>query len=345
MKANVIRQLITDAFAQEKCKAICHKSNSARNFTRFIGKMVKGKRLSDKQVQHIEKYLSDNTGDAVCLNVKKEKFSVVVPRSDFIPLTLENALARADISKMDLPVILGENEDGSVLAIDLKKVQSLLVIGNDENEKRKMLASIKRTLLNGNGNVEVCLFTVSLTSGDVYCNDRKLQEIASRWFSDNPLDGFMEFYNWLSDSELKRRWNIMKDYGAYDTMEYEFLTGKKLPYFVFVFDGIERIAEAEELETFIRITRNACMYSRLYVGIHAIVFQNANNKYGDCFPVDILAKQLPVRIGFKSSEDVGRRLFKIKETAYLKYPGEAIFYNSTNKQRIRLQTPTLAPQE
>ena len=59
MKTSEIRQLITDAFALEKCKAIFHKSNSARNFTRFIGEIVKGKRFSDKQEQHIEKYLSD----------------------------------------------------------------------------------------------------------------------------------------------------------------------------------------------------------------------------------------------------------------------------------------------
>ena len=199
--------------------------------------------------------------------------------------------------------------------------------------------------MHDNGNVEVCLFTVSLTSGDVYCNDRKLQEIASGWFKDNTLDGFMEFYKWLSGSELRRRWNIMEDYGVFDTMDYEFLTDRKLPCFVFVVDGIERIAEAEQLKIFIRITRNACVFSGLHVGIHAVVFQNADNRYGDRFPVDILAKQLPVRIGFKSSEEVGRRLFRTKETAYLKYPGEAMFYNLTDKQLLRLQTPALSSQE
>ena len=345
MKTSEIRQLITDAFALEKCKAIFHKSNSARNFTRFIGEIVKGKRFSDKQEQHIEKYLSDKIGETVCLNMKRKKFSIVVPRPGFIPLTSEEALTRADISKMDLPIILGGNEDGSVLAIDLKEIQSLLVVGNDENDKRNMLASIKRTLLQNKGKVEVCLFTVSLTSGDVYCNDKKFLEIASRWFKNNIFDGLMEVYEWLAGSEVKRRWDIMEDYGTGDTMEYELLTGKKLPYFVFVIDGIERIAEAEELETFITIARIIYMYSEIHVGIQLIIFQNANNKYGDRFPVDILAKYLPVRLGFKSSEDVGRRLFKTTETAYLKYPGEAIFYNSTNKQLLRLQTPTLPHQE
>lgn len=128
METSVIRQLISDAFALEKCKAICRESNSARNFTRFTGEIAKGKRLSDKQVQRIEKYLSDNTGEAVCLNVKKEKFSIVVPKTDFHPLTLEDALTRGDISKMDLPIILGENEEGAVLAVDLKKIRSLLLL-------------------------------------------------------------------------------------------------------------------------------------------------------------------------------------------------------------------------
>lgn len=345
MKTSEIRQLISEAFAREKCGATYHKSNSARNFTRLTGEIEKGKRLSGKQVQRIEKYLSDNTGETVCLNVKEKKFSIVVPKSDFRPLTLEDALTRVDISKMDLPIILGENEDGSVQAVDLKKIRSFLVIGNDENDKRNMLASIKRSLLQDNGNVEVCLFTVSLSSGDIYCNNRKFQEIASGWFNDNTLDGFMAFYTWLAESELRRRWNIMKDYDVLDTMEYEVLTGKKLPCFVFVLDGIDKIAEAERLKIFKRITRNACTFSGIYVGIHAIVFQNVNNNYEDRFPVDTLAKQLPVRIGFKSSEDVGRCLFKTKETAYLKYPGEAIFYNSTNKRQFRLQIPTLPHQE
>ena len=207
-----------------------------------------------------------------------------------------------------------------------------------------MLASIKRTLLQDNGNVEVCLFTVSLTSGDVYCNDKKFQEIASGWFNDNILDGFKKFCEWLTGPEIFRRWNIMEDYDVHDTMLYEHLTGKKLPCFVFVLDGIEKIAESEQLKTFKINIRTACICSGIYVGIHAIVFQNATNDYGDLFPVDTLAKQLPVRVGFKSSEDVGRCLFKTKETAYLKYPGEAIFYDSKNKQRLRLQTPTLPPQ-
>ena len=189
------------------------------------------------------------------------------------------------------------------------------------------------------------MFTVSLTSGDVYCNDRKFLEIASGWFKNNILDGFMKVYEWLAGSEVKRRWDIMEDYGATDPLEYELLTGNKWPYFVFVIVDIERIAEAEELETFIRIALIICMYSEISVGIQVIVFQKANNKYGARFPVDILAKYLPVRLGFKSSEDVGRRLFKTTETAYLKYPGEAIFYNSTDKQLLRLQTPTLLHQE
>ena len=345
MKKKIIKSLIIKAFNFYGLDVTCNKVVSARNFTRLTGEIEKGKRLSDKQIHRIEKYLSDNTGETVCLNVKKEKFSIVVPKADFKPLTLEDALTRADISRMDLPIILGENGDGSVLAVDLKKIGSLLVVGNDENGKRNMLASIKRTLLQDNGNVEVCLFTVSLTSGDVYCNDRKFQEIASGWFKDNTLDGFMEFYTWLAESEIRRRWNIMEDYDAFDTMEYEAFTGKKLPCFVFVLGGIEKIAEAEQLKIFKRITRNACIFSGISVGIHAIVFQKANNNYGDLFPVDILAKQLPVRIGFKSSEAVGRRLFKTKETAYLKYPGEAIFYNSKNKRRFRLQMPTLPHQE
>ena len=83
----------------------------------------------------------------------------------------------------------------------------------------------------------------------------------------------------------------MEDYGAFDTMDYESLTGKKLPCFVFVIDGIERIAEAEQLKIFIRITRNACVFSGLHVGIHAVVFQNADNRI--VFRVYILQK-LPV---------------------------------------------------
>ena len=62
MKTIAIRQLITDVFALEKCKAICHKSNSARNFTRFIGEIVKGKRLFDKHYFKIRHYNGTGAG-------------------------------------------------------------------------------------------------------------------------------------------------------------------------------------------------------------------------------------------------------------------------------------------
>lgn len=207
MKRDIIKAIIVEAFTKEKFEVTCNACIHARNFMRYTGKVKNCTKLFGKRLQRVEGYLSDKMSEKIFLNVNNGRFFIDISNATFSLLSLEDALARADISEMDLPVIIGEECDGSIFAIDLAKASNLLVFGDDEFSKTNILKSFKRTLLRNNSQVEICLFDIDLSTGDVYCNDSEFQKFASKkWFKEKILTSCWTFINGFLKMNLCVEW-------------------------------------------------------------------------------------------------------------------------------------------
>lgn len=344
MEQVVINTMVVNAFASEEfeIETIYHYFQ-ARNYGIYGSRIINCTKKFGKRLSRVEMELSGKIGRKVFLdvNVRNGIFTLVILNASFSSLSFEDASARADISEMNLPVILGEEENDSVFVIDLARISNLLVVKDHEHGKHDMLQLLERTLVRENSRTEVCMFGVNLITEGIYCNNSEFHEFALKsFFKGKLIDGLLDFYIWLLN-EFHRRLHVVEDAGAFDGRSYKLFTGKTLPYFVLILEGVEKIAQSEQAKKLIRMTHNLCVVGGFGIGIHSIILQNFNGETGDKnFSVDTLAKGIPARLVFKLPENAERRLFETKRTAYMGYSGEAIFYNATEKQLIRLQTPS-----
>lgn len=337
MEKKKIKSLIFEACHFYGLDITCKKLVSARNFVRYSGEIKSKKNFPSF---FVEEYLSYRTRTAVFVDVnrKGKQFHIDISKPVFKALTYDEAISKGELG-WNFPILLGEKTNGKIMSTDLKIAKHIFVAGNDGYGKTNMLNVFRKTLTEANGKEKLILFTVDLASGDIDCNDSEFLKFTTKeWFYENVIEGTLQLLEWLNIESVNRI-KLLLETDEFGVRMYQWCPKIMKPYFVLMLDGVEEFERFARMRDLAIYTRNLCL-TGAFVGIHIILAQNIDSKTGGILPPCTLLEHIPTRIGFKFPDIIKSSYFMdTREAASLKYPGEAIVYNATEKTSFRLQTP------
>lgn len=341
MKKKIIKSLIIEAFKFYGLDVTCDRVVSARNFVRYSGEIKRGKKSFSSYFA--EKYISIGTQTDVFLKeikCKDDKYFVYISKPVFKALPFDEAISKGKFV-LNLPILLGEKEDGTIMTPALENAKHIFVAGNDGYGKTNMLNVFRKTLTEDNSKEQLTLFTVDLASGDIGCNDSEFLKFATKeWFCENVIEGTLQLLAWLNIESVNRI-KLLPAADSFGVRMYKWNPEIMKPYFVLMIDGVEEFERFGRMRDLVIYTRTLCL-TGAFVGIHIILAQNTDSRTGGIIPSHTLLEHIPTRIGFKFPNLLKSSYFvDTEEAAYLKYPGEAIVYNATEKTAFRLQTPLI----
>ena len=290
----------------------------------------------------VEEYLSNRTRADVFLkdlDHEDRKYSIDISKPAFKSLTYDDAMSKGKTCGWNLPILFGEKADGTIMSTDLKIAEHIFVAGNDGYGKTNMLNAFKKTLTEANRKGKLVLFAVDLASGDIDCNDSEFMEFATKeCFCEKGIEGTLRLLEWLNFESVNRI-KLLPEADEFGVRMYKWHPEIMKPYFVLMLDGVEEFEKFGRMRDLVIYTRNLCL-TGAFVGIHIIMAQNTDSKTGGIIPSHTLLEHIPTRIGFRFPDLLKSSYFvETREAAYLKYPGEAMVYNATEKTSFRLQTP------
>ena len=227
------------------------------------------------------------------------------------------------------------------MSTDLKIAEHIFVAGNDGYGKTNMLNVFRKTLIEADGKEKLILFSVNLATEKIDCNDSEFLTFAAKeCFCEKGIEGTLRLLEWLN-LESVNRIKLLPEVDEYGVRMYKWNPEIMKPYFVLMLDGVEEFEKSGRMRDLVIYTRNLCL-TGAFVGIHIILAQNTDSKTGGIIPSLTLVEHIPTRIGFRFPDLLKSSYFvETREAAYLKYPGEAIVYNATEKTTFRLQTPLI----
>ena len=339
MDKKEIKSLIFEAFNYYGLDVTCDKVVSARNFVRYSGEIKKGNKSFSSLF--VEKYLFNRTRANVFLkdiNYEDKKYIIDISNPVFKALTYDEAISKEELG-WNLPILLGEKADGTIMSTSLGIAEHIFVAGNDGYGKTNMLNVFRKTLTESKRKEKLILFSVDLASGDIDCNDSEFLEFSLKeWFCENVIEGILQLLEWLNIESVNRI-KLLPTADEFGVRMYDWRPELMKPYFVLMLDGVEEFEKFGRMRDLVIYTRNLCL-TGAFVGIHIILAQNTDSQTGGIIPSHTLLEHIPTRIGFKFPGLIKSSYFvDTGEAAYLKYPGEAIVYSATKKTSFRLQTP------
>ena len=299
----ITKELIVKAFKNVRMKAVVDTCVEYRNYIRYSGQVSNCSKRFGKRLCSVEKQLNENVEEIVYLDVYDEgtRFSIDVSKPDFSPVSLNDAVDKAGIDKMLLPIILGEGEGGLPV---------------------KAFAT---TLTNGRTPDDIQLAVIDFKKDGGYENMSQLRPFMYGGKPITDIDEALEYMEWLNAGESNIR--NLKASGKVD---------EAIPYIVTIIDGYEEVILSGRRTEFDNWFRRINAKSKA-VGIHLILSTMFLSYESELHLSFVILNNFPVWICMKTdSPFLCRTVIQSLEPFYLKYPGEMIA-SFTLDERYRLQ--------
>ena len=336
----ITKELIVEAFKSVRMKAIVDTCVEYRNYIHYSGQVSNCTKTFGKRLCSVEKQLNENVEEIVCLDVYDEgtRFSIDVSKAEFSPVSLNDAVDKAGIDKMLLPIILGEGEGGLPLTHDLGTGgPHVLVCGENGSGKSNLLKGFATTLTNDRTVDDIQLAVIDFKKDGGYENMSQLRPFMYGGKPITDIDEALEYMEWLHE-EMERRYWIIANAGERNLHNLK-ASGKAdeaLPYIVTIIDGYEEVILSGRRIEFDDWFRRINAKSKV-AGIHLILSTLLRSYESDCTLSSVILNNFPVCICMKTdSPFLCRSVVQSAEPFYLKYPGEMIA-SFTLDERYRLQ--------
>lgn len=327
MRMLLTNEEIEKAFARMGFDVVITDSIQAKGFERYLGIIFNPTSTFGKRMMYVETYLMIMTEKAVCLKAKDGSVMIDVSRECIPIYTFEEAISKASFKGMQLPLILGEQMDGSVMTIDLENAPHILVVGSNGYGKTNLLRCFEKTLTRSG----VCLCSINLAEDSIMSNSEPFTSFASSNGSDTTEIILFKLLEWLSE-EIMRRYVILSEAGCKHILYLQ--QSKTIPYLVLIVDGLEKLAE--RMSSFDKYIKRINAKARA-AGIHIIVSQNIDYS----IITGTVLNNFPVRICFSVQEKKScEYCIGDKEATYQLSPGEAMV-QMPRKSVDRILTPFL----
>lgn len=336
----ITKELIVEAFKSVRMKAVVDTCVEYRNYIHYSGQVSNCSKRFGKRLCSVEKQLNENVEEIVYLGVYDEgtRFSIDVSKPEFSSVSLNDAVDKAGIDKMLLPIILGEGECGLPVTHDLGTGgPHVLVCGGEKSGKTNLLKGFATTLTNGRSPDDVQLAVIDFKKDGGYENMSQLRPFMYGGKAITDIDEAFEYMEWLHE-EMERRYWIIANAGERNLHNLK-ASGKieeSLPYIVTIIDGYEEVILSGRRIEFDNWFRRINAKSKA-AGIHMILSTLLRCYESDCTLSSVILNNFPVCICMKTdSPFLCRSVVQSAEPFYLKYPGEMIA-SFTLDERYRLQ--------
>ena len=338
----ITKELIVEAFKSVRMKAAVDTCVEYRNYIRYSGQVSNCTKTFGKRLCSVEKQLNENVEEIAYLDVYDEgtRFSIDASKPEFSPVSLNDAVDKAGIDKMLLPIILGEGEGGLPVTHDLGTGGChVLVCGGEKSGKTSLLKGFATTLTNGRSPDDVQLAIIDFKKDGGYENMSQLRPFMYGGKPITDIDEALEYMEWLHEELERRYFDLLANAGESNIRNLK-ASGKvdeAIPYIVTIIDGYEEVVLGGRRIEFDNWFRRINAKSKA-VGIHLILSTLLRSYESEEFAISpVILNNFPVCICMKTdSPFLCRIVVQSQEPFYLKYPGEMIASFSLD-ERYRLQ--------